>query len=161
MKWIIILYVLLVLSSCQNKPEGYVIKGELKGAPENEWVFLTDVDQDVFYDSVQLKKGYFEFRGNVANPELRCITCFKDPSQRIYGWDKILMVPIYVENSEIQFTLPFSDMPTSIEGSHVYDLYMRYKKQVTPFVVKNDSLFKAYGSAYYYKKVRKKMCFVA
>ena len=56
MKWIIILYVLLVLSSCRNKLEGYVIKGELKGAPENEWVFLTDVDQDVFYDSVQLKK---------------------------------------------------------------------------------------------------------
>ena len=57
-----------------------------------------------FYDSVQLKKGYFEFRGNVANPELRCITCFKDPSQRIYGWDKILMVPIY---GKIQrFSLP-------------------------------------------------------
>lgn len=67
MKWIIILYVLLVLSSCQNKLEGYVIKGELKGAPENEWVFLTDVDQDVFYDSVQLKKGHFEFKGNVVN----------------------------------------------------------------------------------------------
>ena len=162
MKWIIILYVLLVLSSCQNKLEGYVIKGELKGAPENEWVFLTDVDQDVFYDSVQLKKGHFEFKGNVVNPELRCITYFKDPSQRIYGWDKILMVPIYVENSEIQFTLPFSDMPTkldrelpenlSIEGSHAHDLYTRYKKQVTPFVVKYDSLFKAYGSAYYYKR---------
>lgn len=162
MKWIIILYVLLALSSCQNKPEGYVIKGELKGAPENEWVFLTDVDQESFYDSVQLKKGHFEFKGNVVNPELRCITYFKDPLQRIYGWDKILMVPIYVENSEIRFALPFSDMPTKlsrkmpeslrVEGSLAHDLYTRYKKRVTPFVVKNDSLFKAYGSAYYYKK---------
>lgn len=163
MKLIIVLgIILLALAGCQDKVEKYVIKGELEGAPENDWVFLTDIDQDIYYDSVQLKKGHFEFKGKVASPELRCVTYFKDPSQRIYGWDKILMIPVYVENSEIQFSLPFSDMPSKldrelpkslrVEGSHAHDLYAMYRERVTPFVLKNDSLFNAYGSAYYYKR---------
>lgn len=163
MKLIIVLeIILLALAGCQNKLEGYVIKGIFENAPEDSWIFLTDVDQEIFYDSVQLKKGYFEFKGKVAHPELRCITYFKDPLQRVYGWDKILMIPIYVENSEIQVSLPFSDMPSKLDrgisknlrirGSGTHDLYAMYKERVTPFVLKNDSLFHAYGSAFYYKK---------
>ena len=85
MKWIIIIWGLLSLVGCQSKPEGFVIKGEFQGAPENEWVYLTNTGQTVYYDSVQLKKGKFEFKGKVDYPELRSITYFKDPSQRIYG----------------------------------------------------------------------------
>ena len=90
MKWIIIIWGLLSLVGCQSKPEGFVIKGEFQGAPENEWVYLTNTGQTVYYDSVQLKKGKFEFKGKVDYPELRSITYFKDPSQRIYGWDKTM-----------------------------------------------------------------------
>lgn len=39
-----------------------------------------------------------------------------------------------------------------VEGSYAHDLYAKYKERVTPFVVKNDSLFDAYRRAYYYKK---------
>ena len=106
MKWIIIIWGLLSLVGCQSKPEGFVIKGEFQGAPENEWVYLTNTGQTVYYDSVQLKKGKFEFKGKVDYPELRSITYFKDPSQRIYGWDKIMELPIYVENSTIRVSLP-------------------------------------------------------
>ncbi len=63
MKWIIIIWGLLSLVGCQSKPEGFVIKGEFQGAPENEWVYLTNTGQTVYYDSVQLKKGKFEFKG--------------------------------------------------------------------------------------------------
>ena len=162
MKLIIIFCFLLSLGGCQGKPEGYVIKGELVGAPENEWVFLTNLGQSVYYDSVQLKKGHFEFKGKVEGPELRCITYFKDPAQRVYGWDKIMTIPIYVENSEIQVSLPFAEIPSKsvneipgnlrIKGSHSHDLYASYKVRVNPFVLKNDSLFDAYRHVYYYKK---------
>ena len=81
----IIIWGLLSLVGCQSKPEGFVIKGEFQGAPENEWVYLMNTGQTMYYDSVQLKKGRFEFKGKVDYPELRCITYFNDPSQRIYG----------------------------------------------------------------------------
>lgn len=68
MKLIIVFCFFLFLGACQNKPEGYVIKGEFEGAPENEWVFLTDLGQNVYYDSVQLKGGRFEFKGKMDYP---------------------------------------------------------------------------------------------
>lgn len=63
--FIIICCFFLLLGACQSKPKGYVIKGMFEGAPENEWVFLTDLGQKVYYDSVQLKGGQFEFRGRL------------------------------------------------------------------------------------------------
>ena len=71
-------------------------------------------------------------------------------------------LPIYVENSTIRVSLPFAELPSKlekkvpenlrVEGSYAHDLYAKYKERVTPFVVKNDSLFDAYRRAYYYKK---------
>lgn len=162
MKLIIVFCFFLFLGACQNKPEGYVIKGEFEGAPENEWVFLTDLGQNVYYDSVQLKGGRFEFKGKMDYPELRCITYFKNPAQRFYGWNKIMVVPIFVENSIIRISLPFSELPSKlqkkvpenlrIEGSNSHGLYAKYKERVIPFTLRNDSLFEAYRQAYYYKK---------
>ena len=42
MKVFIILAGLLMLGACTGKPEGFVLKGELKGAPDDHWVFLTN-----------------------------------------------------------------------------------------------------------------------
>lgn len=161
MKIVVILYCLWMLVACQSRQEGYVLKGELQGAPNGNWIFLTDVEQKVYYDSVQIKNGKFEFKGKVEHPKLRCVTYFKDLSQRIYGWRNILMVPVYMENSEIRFTLPFADMPSKldkalpgslrIEGSAVHDLYAAYKAKEIPLLVKADSLFDAYRQVYYGK----------
>lgn len=87
-----------------------MIKGMLRELLENEWVFLTDLEQKIYYDSVQLKGGQFEFRGKIDHPELRCITFFKNPVQRFYGWSNIMVVPVFVENSTIGITLPFSEL---------------------------------------------------
>ena len=161
MKVIIILCCLWMFVACQNKPEGYILKGALEGAPDGDWVFLTDMGQKVYHDSVQLKNGQFEFKGKVEYPELRCVTYFKDPSQRVYGWKNILVIPVYVENSEIRITLPFAEMPSKsdkalpgnlrVEGSSVHDLYAAYKVMEAPLLVREDSLFDAYRSLYYYK----------
>ena len=70
--------VLLFLGACQSKPDGFIIKGELTGAPENNWIYLTDYNQKIYYDSTQLKNGRFEFEGKVEYPELCRITYFKD-----------------------------------------------------------------------------------
>ena len=164
MKVFIILAGLLMLGACTGKPEGFVLKGELKGAPDDHWVFLTNTGQTHYYDSTRLKNGRFEFKGKVDGPELRCITYFKDPSQRVFGWDKILNIPVYVENAAIQVTLPFAEMPSKLQkelpaglqvkGSESHDLYMAYKRRVTPFVLQMLT-----GMCIIIKKERKKTYF--
>ena len=148
MKLFIIIAGLLMLGACTGKTEGFVLKGELEGAPDDHWVFLTNTGQTHYYDSTRLKNGRFEFKGKVDSPELRCITYFKDPSQRVFGWDKILNIPVFIENAVIQVTLPFAEMPSKLQkelpaglqvkGSESHDLYMAYKRRVTPFVLQND-----------------------
>ena len=76
MKLIAIIISWLTIVGCQAKSDGFIIKGELEGAPENEWIFLTDAKQRVYYDSVQIKKGRFEFRGKLDSPELRNIVFY-------------------------------------------------------------------------------------
>lgn len=158
MKWSFIIIVLQLLVGCQSN-DGYVIKGELAGAPENEWIYLMDVDQHQYYDSVQLHDGRFEFRGKVNLPELRKIIFYKDPTQRIYGWANILCIPVYVENSEILVSIPFAEMPSKlakkvpaslrIEGSGVHDLYQGYIQQIEPLNLKFDGVFDQYRQVYY------------
>ena len=41
MKLFIIIAGLLMLGACTGKTEGFVLKGELEGAPDDHWVFLT------------------------------------------------------------------------------------------------------------------------
>lgn len=162
MKLIAIIAVLLGMMSCQAKREGYIIKGELAGAPENEWVFLMDANQRVYLDSVQLKQGRFEFRGKVEFPELRNIMFYKDPSQRVYGWSKILCIPVYVENSVIQVSVPFAEMPSKadkkrpesldVKGSVSHDLYSRYVQRVEPLNLKYNEVFERYRKEFYRDK---------
>ena len=161
MKILIILLSTLILLSC-HKQEGYILKGEFSGAPENTWVFLTDMNQQICYDSVQIRNGQFEFRGKLENPELYCVTYFKDPSQRIYGWNNILRIPVFMENAKIRLSVPFIDIPTKLDkrvpanlqilGSQSHDLYAIYRKGVEPLEVRDDSLFDAYRDIFYYKK---------
>lgn len=158
------LLALMVLMAFQVKPDGYVIKGTIEGAPENGWIYMTGKlwSPMHYYDSVQIKNGRFEFKGKVDGPELRYITYFKDPSQRISGWDKIFMIPFYIENSEIQFSIPFQELPSKltkkipdhlrIKGSHSHDLYTAYQEQVNPFVLQYDTLWNVYSKAFYYNK---------
>ena len=85
MKVFIILAGLLMLGACTGKPEGFVLKGELKGAPDDHWVFLTNTGQTHYYDSTRLKNGRFEFKGKVDGPELRVLLILKIPHNGFLG----------------------------------------------------------------------------
>ena len=153
--------VLLFLGACQSKPDGFVLKGELSGAPEGKWIYLTDYDQKVYLDSTQLKDGCFEFQGQLDYPTLCRVTYFKDPAQRTYGWDNILSIPIFLENTAVHLSVPFNEMPAKsqdgmpaslqITGSQAHELYSTYLAAVAPLMMKDDSLFTEYRKAYYYK----------
>ena len=85
MKLFIIIAGLLMLGACTGKTEGFVLKGELEGAPDDHWVFLTNTGQTHYYDSTRLKNGRFEFKGKVDSPELRCILILKIPHNGFLG----------------------------------------------------------------------------
>ena len=162
MKLIAIIISWLTIVGCQAKSDGFIIKGELEGAPENEWIFLTDAKQRVYYDSVQIKKGRFEFRGKLDSPELRNIVFYKDPAQRVYGWANILRFPVYLDNSEVHIAIPFAEMPSKldkktpaslrVEGSATHDLFATYIQQVEPLNLKYEEVFDRYCQVYYRKK---------
>lgn len=159
MKVVVVLMSLLTFFSCQTKTDGYVIKGELEGAPENKWLFMMDAAQRVYYDSVQLKDGRFEFRGKLDAPELRYIVFYKDPTQRFYGWENILAIPVYLENAEVRVRVPFAEMPSKlskempgslrVEGSGSHDLYREYMQVVEPLNVRYNEKFDQYRQVYY------------
>lgn len=158
------LVAILFLTAFQGKPKGYVIKGMIEGIPKDGWIYMTHEYNVpiVYYDSAQIKNGRFEFRGKVDVPELRYITYFKNPAQRIYYWDSIIMMPIFIENSEIQISVPYPELPTlamlgeelpsvslKIEGSRCHDLYTSFKKQEFPLILKLEEMRHVYFDAYF------------
>ena len=159
MKLVVIIISILSLLACQGKTDGFRLKGELTGKSENGWVYLMDADQKVYYDSVQLNQGQFEFIGKVNAPELLSIVYFKNPARRVTGWADIMTVPVYVENSEIRVSVPFEEIPSKlakkmpeslhIEGSVSHDLYREYMQQVEPLSVKYREVFDLYRQSYY------------
>lgn len=58
--------------------------------------------------------------------------------------------------SKLQKELPAG---LQVKGSESHDLYMAYKRRVTPFVLQNDSLFELTGMCIIIKKERKKTYF--
>ena len=60
---------------------------------------MTDLSQyRHFYDSAMIKNGELEFDGKVESPEMRCITIYKNDSQR-GEWKSTVKLPIFVDNS--------------------------------------------------------------
>ena len=108
-----------------------------------------------------IKNGEFEFDGKVESPEMRCITIYKNDSQR-GEWKSTVKLPIFVDNSFMTLEAPYDSLPTKssktvpgcikITGSPANDLYMKYDKGLEPLSTLNSTLFEKYRVAYYYAK---------
>ena len=85
MKVFIILAGLLMLGACTGKPEGFVLKGELKGAPDDHWVFLTNTGQTHYYDSTRLKNGRLSSKGKLTVRNCVVLLILKIPHNGFLG----------------------------------------------------------------------------
>ena len=162
MKFICVYVVILLASISLCHADGFKIKGKISGGGEGVKVFLTDLSQyRHFYDSTTIKNGEFEFNGKVESPEMRCITIYKNDSQR-GEWKSTVKLPIFVDNSSMTLEAPYDSLPTKssktvpgcikITGSPANDLYMKYDKGLEPLSTLNSTLFEKYRVAYYYAK---------
>lgn len=162
MKFICVYVIVLLASVSLCHADGFKIKGKISRGGEGVKVFLTDLSQyKHLYDSTTIKNGEFEFNGKVDTPEMRCITIYKNDSQR-GEWKSTVKLPIFVDNSSITLEAPYDSLPTKsnevvpgcikITGSPVNDLYMKYDRGLAPLSTLNSELFEKYRVAYYYAK---------
>lgn len=145
----------------QAQENGFVLKGKIVGATPGQWIYLTDREQTIVYDSVEMDGGQFEFTGTLQQPEIRCLTIYKDPVER-EAWDKIIALPLFVENTVITVEAPYVKMPTKLEsklapevkvkGGSIHKQYASYMGRYEELKQEYSNLYNRYGSAYYYHK---------
>lgn len=158
---LIVIMCLLTALAGQAQTDGFVLKGKIIGAGKGQWIYLTDRDLGVVYDSVEMKEGVFAFRGTVEQPEIRCLTIYKDASDR-ESWSSIITLPLFMENTVMTVEAPYEKMPMKLEnvvspevkvnGGSVHEEYVLYMKEYAALKQAYSDLYSRYGSAYYYHK---------
>ena len=161
MRIFVLIICLLTALAGQAQTNGFVLKGKISGVKEGQWVYLTDMDQQVVYDSIVIKNGIFEFQGIVKLPELRCLTIYKN-LQNQEAWNGIIALPIFVENTLVTVEAPYEKMPTKgdsqlstevkVKGGPIHEQYALYMKGYLELYQQYCDLYSRYGTAYYYHK---------
>ena len=138
-KYLLVLLAALILASCSTKKDEYVIHGSVKDIDSGK-VYLQkyESDQWINSDSTILLKGEFTFKGKIEMPEM----------QQIFIEDKKVVVPLFVENSEIEVNIfPDSVDKSIVTGSAVHDTYRGYLSLREPIDIKMDALYSEYKEA--------------
>ena len=132
-KLILILFLGLLLASCNIKKEQFTITGNID-SKDSVMIFLQKrgIDGWEKLDSTKVINGKFNFTGSVVMPEMWYLTMD----------DKKITFPLFVENSDINVQLyPDSIENSKVLGSSSQDIYKKY-------VVMNDTLMKKMEDVY-------------
>lgn len=152
------------LSACQ--PEGYTIKGTLTGEAEGKTVYLCKGD-NIFalegIDSTVVANGQFEFKGQLANPELLTIKIFPDSTRGMYGAHGMVMrpiIPLIVDKGLTEISACLDSLPldfysydgtydyskATIKSSPLQEKYMQYKQLLSTQKGEKGEFSKAFYS---------------
>lgn len=129
---LLLLFAFIVIS-CSTKKDEFVIHGSIKDLDSGK-VYLQkhESDQWVNIDSAILKNGAFTFIGKTTMPEL----------QQIFMEDKKILLPVFIENSEIDIKIfPDSVDKSIVTGSSSHDTYKEYLSLRKPIDKKMDELY--------------------
>ncbi len=119
--WIIV--TAFVLYSCTDH-SGYVIKGTAEGA-DGQTVVLQEIQnfEPVVRDSVKIKKGKFEFKGNVECPEF-CMLYVGNNGP----------IQFFIENSNINVAVNLDSISGSkVTGSKENDIFISFSEGMEGF----------------------------
>ena len=148
------------LMACRQKPDGFVINGNVAGNSDGMKVQLVDesVYPPVVVDSTVIHKGKFQFKGKLDLPGLYQIII--DTKGKGEGED-MLASHFYLENSVIDYSGHIDSLPTYfwssesfrkapvIQGSATQDLYQQYKKDTKAISTKISELDEQYMNVYH------------
>lgn len=129
------LLIVLAIASCNQKPEGYVINGEISGEiADGTSVFLKVIDpnnQAKAIDTAKITAGKFTFSGIADMPEVHYI--FVDKAR---GYSAIVL-----ENGEIDFTAQKDSLGfAKIGGTVQNDIFSNYLKKSQDITMKASSI---------------------
>lgn len=148
------------LLACQQKPEGYVINGNIAGKSDGMKVLLIDefVYPPVVLDSTIIQNGKFQFTGKIELPHQYQLVIDKTGEGE---GENMLASRFYLENSVISYSGHIDSLPTYywsrdnsrkapvIKGSATEDLYQQYQKQTAEINKKASELEKQYMEVYH------------
>lgn len=153
----------LSLSACRNqKTEGFIISGTLKGDAEGGKVILSEYSlPPVKLDSAIVKNGRFTLKGKVDNPCMcsLVIDLNKPRAAKPDYRNKMLRVYFYLENSRIAFQGDVATLPAYyynpartgrplITGSASQDLLDKLRASTQEVADKLNELDKRYSAEY-------------
>lgn len=158
-----IISILLCFASfiaCQQKPEGYVLTGNIAGNTDGMKVQLVDdrAYPPVIIDSTVIENGKFQFQGKLEIPGQYQIIIDKTGNGE---GTEMLASRVYLENSEITYSGHIDSLPTFywsndhfrkapvIKGSASQDLYDRYQKSIAAISKKKSVANEKYLEVYH------------
>ena len=128
----------LFVTAC-NQGEQYNVTGKITGQLDGK-VYLSKVHDNelVKIDSTELMEGVFEFKGNVASPELYFIQ---------FG-EKKEAIQFFIENSNIEISAEIDKLKEAkVLGSVEQDVYIAFQDSQKSYKEKSEALYKEYMTA--------------
>lgn len=146
--------------ACQQKPDGYVINGEIAGSGDGMKVILQNnmVYPPVIVDSTIIQNEEFRFEGKLELPGMYQIIIDKGSKGEE---SEMLASRFYLENSDITYSGHIDSLPTYywsqdasrkepvIKGSATQDLYNQYRQETAANSKKSSELFEEYLKVYH------------
>ena len=86
---------LVLIQSCCQKEEGFIIKGEVTGFEDGEIMVLQSFDDNIIVDSCRIKNGAFTFKGKVDYPKKFFVRNHQSHKKNV-------STIIYVDNTNIE-----------------------------------------------------------
>jgi len=135
---LIIVMAFVGLFSC-SKPEGFVIKGQIKGKESGAIKLMKYTDGKwVTEDSTKIEKGKFELKGKTSLPELRLISM----------GPQTIVAQFFAENGSLSLEASMDSLnSTEVKGSQANDEFMILRKELKNLSKETQSLQQKYNAA--------------
>ena len=151
---------LLILASCQDKQEGFLLKGSIGGNAEGMKVLLADAYAYPFVilDSTVIQNGKFLLKGRIDSPGLYQLIIDRSGEGQE---GTMLASKFYLENSNISYTGHIDSLPTYywnkermtrepvITGSKEQDLYIQYQQENQALNQEFSQIYNQYLKVYH------------
>ncbi|MBX6380961.1 MAG: AhpC/TSA family protein [Thermoflavifilum aggregans] len=130
---------MLWLVACQHRSSGgFVIEGQIQGAPDGWVFFLHQVGDSTVNDSAKIRDGHFRFTGHVDEPTLFSLSLPNNMQE----------LDFFVENTHIRINGHADSLAQArVSGSPAQQDYVAYQQQMQPFNKDYMALYQAYEDA--------------
>jgi thiol-disulfide isomerase/thioredoxin len=154
----LLLGLFFLIAGCS--PRGYVIKGTISGAEDKTVYLLTGRDEfnRVVVDSTVIKNGHFEFKGELAYPELLTVKIFPTHERAIFT--PCPVIPVLVDKGTVSIEAILDSIPLAtlsrdydysrvrVRASRLHDLHVEYNQRKTTLVNAKNEAWQDYYQQY-------------